>query len=278
MADKLVLVNPFWWNNHLFIVYALFICCFKLICTACVIDCKHRPQWHHQQILHSTVPYGRGIWEKESIIGVQWFQKNPNPLVHRSVGNSACLVSYWNGGPSGWDFSVPTEHQWWILFISHTRYQPMGMIKIDSFFGMPRFLLEWWALGLGFFCPHWTPMMDSIYLTYPIPTHGNDKNWTAACLKTSDVIVMLKWRHECHVTSQHAQNFLEDFIKIKNAVFNYVRARFFLLTIKYTIKYDHRLSLLCKPHDAKQWPLGQFFLSHHYNHDGSSYYFTGWPK
>ena len=31
------------------------------------------------------------------------------------VGNSASLVSHWNGGPSGWDFSVPTEHppfQW----------------------------------------------------------------------------------------------------------------------------------------------------------------------
>ena len=94
--------------------------CFKLICTARVIDCKHRSQWRHQQILHSTVPYGRGIWEKEPIIGVQWFQKNPNPRVHRSVRNSASLVSHWNGGPSGWDFSVPTEHQWWILFILHT--------------------------------------------------------------------------------------------------------------------------------------------------------------
>ena len=90
---------------------ALFIRCFKLIYTARVIDCLHRPQWRHQQILHSTVPYGRGIWEKESIIGVQWFQKNPNPRVHFSVGNSASLVSHWNSGPSGWDFSVPTEHQ-----------------------------------------------------------------------------------------------------------------------------------------------------------------------
>ena len=67
--------------------------------------------------LHSTVPYSRGIWEKESIIGVQWFPQNPNPLVHRSVGNSASHVSHWNGGPSGWDLSVPIEHQWWILFI-----------------------------------------------------------------------------------------------------------------------------------------------------------------
>ena len=59
-----------------------------------------------------TVLY-RASWymRKKSIIGVQWFQKNPNPQVNRSVGNSASLVSHWNGGPSGWDFSVPTEHQ-----------------------------------------------------------------------------------------------------------------------------------------------------------------------
>ena len=33
--------------------------------------------------------------------------------------------------------------------------------------GKPCFPLERWALGLGFFCPHWTPMVDSIYLAYP---------------------------------------------------------------------------------------------------------------
>ena len=81
---------------------------------------------------YSTVPYGRGIWEKESIIGVQWFQKNPNSRVRRSVGNSASLVSHLNGWPSGWDFSVSTEHQWWILFISfYLTYpcQPVGKIE-----------------------------------------------------------------------------------------------------------------------------------------------------
>ena len=29
------------------------------------------------------------------------------PPVHRSVGNSASVVSHWKGGPSGRDFSVP---------------------------------------------------------------------------------------------------------------------------------------------------------------------------
>ena len=34
-------------------------------------------------------------------------------------------------------------------------------------------------------------MMDSIYLTYPIPTHRKDKNRASAHGKTSDIIVML---------------------------------------------------------------------------------------
>ena len=75
---------------------------------------------------------GDGMWEKESNIDVQLGQENPNPRVHHScgklgnhrctipVGNSESLVSHWNGGPSGWDFPVPTEHQWWILFFLHT--------------------------------------------------------------------------------------------------------------------------------------------------------------
>ena len=43
-----------------------------------------------------TVPHRKVVVyeKKESIIGVQWFQKNPNPRVHRSVGNSASLVSH----------------------------------------------------------------------------------------------------------------------------------------------------------------------------------------
>ena len=49
---------------------ALFICCFKLICTARVIDCKHRPQWRHQQILYCTIPNGRKIYN--------WYMRKKN--------------------------------------------------------------------------------------------------------------------------------------------------------------------------------------------------------
>ena len=45
--------------------------------------------------------------------------------------------------------------------------QPSGP-PFSGKLGKPRFPLERWALGLGFFCPHCTPMMDSIYLTHAI--------------------------------------------------------------------------------------------------------------
>ena len=61
MADKLVLVIHFDEITICSLINALFIHCFKLICTARVTDCKHRPKCRHQQILYSTVPYGRGI-------------------------------------------------------------------------------------------------------------------------------------------------------------------------------------------------------------------------
>ena len=49
--------------------------------------------------------------KKQFISGDTWEQEKPNPRVHSPVENSASLVSHWEGGPSGWDFSVPTHHQ-----------------------------------------------------------------------------------------------------------------------------------------------------------------------
>ena len=82
--------------------------------------------------------------------------------------------------------------------------QPSGP-PFSGKLGKPRFPLERWALWLGFFCPHRTPMMDSIYLTYPYQPVGKKKKQTAACrppaghMSIRDVIVMLKWRH--HIAS-----------------------------------------------------------------------------
>ena len=67
------------------------------------------------------------------------------------------------------------------------------------------------VLGLIFFCPHWTPMMDFIYLTYSYQPVGKIKNDQPHAGHTSicDVIVMLKRRH--HIASQRIQDFLESF-------------------------------------------------------------------
>ena len=56
------------------------------------------------------------VGQIESIIGVQWGQKNPTPRAHRSSGKRG-LPFPLNGGPEGWDFSGTTEHQRSILFL-----------------------------------------------------------------------------------------------------------------------------------------------------------------
>ena len=43
----------------------------------------------------------------ESIIGVQWRQKNPNSGVHRSSGKRRLPRLPLNRGPNGWDFLEP---------------------------------------------------------------------------------------------------------------------------------------------------------------------------
>ena len=62
----------------------------------------------HRIGISDILPWDRKI---ESIIGVQWGQKNPNPRAHRSSGKRGLPSFPLNGGPEGWDFSGTTEHQ-----------------------------------------------------------------------------------------------------------------------------------------------------------------------
>ena len=69
----------------------------------------------------------------ESIIGVQWGQKNPNPRAHRSSGKWGLPSFPLNGGPEGWDFSGTTEHQWSIFFlIYHDRTVQYCVIYVSE--------------------------------------------------------------------------------------------------------------------------------------------------
>ena len=60
----------------------------------------------------------------------------------------------------------------WCSVVSE-KSQPSGP-PFSGKLGKPRFPLTRWALGLGYFCPHWTPMMDSIYLTRGL---GKPRPW-----------------------------------------------------------------------------------------------------
>ena len=73
------------------------------------------------------------VGQIESIIGVQWEQKNPNPRAHRSSGKRGLPSLPLNGGPEGWDFSGTTEHQWSILFlIYHDRSVQYCILSVDD--------------------------------------------------------------------------------------------------------------------------------------------------
>ena len=99
VAVKLVLVNPYWWNGHLFIVY----CAVYLLFQVDLYSVRH---W----LLTST-----SVTSPTDIIQYctiwSWYK--------RKRIDHWCSVVPAKSQPSGWDFSVLTEHQWWILFVSH---------------------------------------------------------------------------------------------------------------------------------------------------------------
>ena len=62
------------------------------------------------------------------------------------------LGSHWNGGLSGWDFPVRTEHQWWILFINDFVAMLWVQIQIKLHVYVRSHILL--AYGQGFFLKH----------------------------------------------------------------------------------------------------------------------------
>ena len=98
--------------------------------------------------------------------------------------------------------------------VGYRRFHPSGPPfnwKLDN----PRFTLKRWALGLWFSCHQWKPMMDSIHLTYPVPTNAKAKNQIAARRYTSDVIVTLKCRCPVNLGSQFLALFKESIICVR---------------------------------------------------------------
>ena len=207
VADKLVLVNSFWWNNHLFIVQCAVYSLFQ-------VDLYSARHW----LFTST-----------------------------SVTSPTDITQYCT--VRSWYMRKRIDH--WCSVVPE-KSKPSGP-PFSGKLGKPRFPLERWAPGLGFFCLHWTPMMDSIYLTYPVLTCGIDKNLTSTCWNTSDVIGMLKWRYYVCV--------LISFWEYKNAKLC-ARKRIHYLCedgIENSVPRDHYLPSLSKPCDAKLWSSRQIF-------------------
>ena len=62
------------------------------------------------------------------------------------VGNSASLVTNWDGGTWGWSFSVSTEHQWWILFVPvgfPLECATLSWFCLNCFCSFPVWCLQW---------------------------------------------------------------------------------------------------------------------------------------
>ena len=74
----------------------------------------------------------------ESIIGVQWGQKNPNLMAHCSSEKQGLPSFPLNGGPKGLDFSGTTEHQWSILF----SYTNSRLATVS--YGTVQYNICWW--------------------------------------------------------------------------------------------------------------------------------------
>ena len=106
--------------------------------------------------------------------------------------NSPSLVSHCNGGPSGWNFPVPTEH----YSANHVYCRRPG----------PCHLLNKRYREPTHDSKQETDYNDGFYLSHiPVPTRGKDKKRTAArrpqAGRTSirDVVVMLNYVTKSHL-------------------------------------------------------------------------------
>ena len=125
--------------------------------------------------------------------------------------------------------------------------QPSGP-PFTGKFGKPRFPLERWALKLGFFCPHWTPMMDSIYPAYLYQPMGKIKNarWPHVDL----------WRH-CHVKMESPCN-ISVYSGLSGSLFHVFRV--FQYKMRYLVFSKKQNSLFVWGCDRKICPSRSQFV------------------
>ena len=118
VADKLVLVNSFWWTNYffhclmrcLFAVSSWFVQRASLTVNIDLSDVTNR----YNTVAYGTVAFRIGIWEKRIDHWCSVALEKSQP--------SASLVSHWNGGPSGWGFlsTLDTNDEFYLSHIPRT--------------------------------------------------------------------------------------------------------------------------------------------------------------
>ena len=132
-----------------------------------------------------------------------------------------------------------------------TRFMPT---KYHHFACFP---LERRALRLGFFCPHWTPMIDSIYRAYPYLKKQTAARWPHVVL----------WRH-CNdkMTSPCC---ISAYLGFSGSMFFQYKMRYLVVSKKknplFMWGWDRKIRPLWSPRDANRWSLRQIFQSYtHY--------------
>ena len=92
--------------------------------------------------------------------------------------------------------------------------------------------------------------------------------WNSRSLSSSDVIVMLKWRHQVKLYLSVVRDFWKLISKLKKQWWARKRIHYSCEgRIEKSVPRDHRLSSLGKPRDAKRWSSGRIFLSFPHTHD-----------
>ena len=92
--------------------------------------------------------------------------------------------------------------------------------------------------------------------------------WNSLSWFSSDIIVMLKWRHHMKLHQSLFRDFWKLIWKLKKQWWARKRIQFSCEgMIEESVPPDYPLSSLGKRPDAKRWSSGQIFLSHPHTHD-----------
>ena len=84
--------------------------------------------------------------------------------------------------------------------------------------------------------------------------------WNSSTCLSSDIIVMLKWRHHVKLYLSILRDFWELILRYKKQWWARKRIHYSCGgRIEKSVPRDHRLSSLGKPRDAKLWSSGQIF-------------------